>query len=102
MPTSDTCVPKVLLIVRRSFISSTHGTHHVAHTFMTRTGALAEKESAIFSGSLSSTRFAAPAAVATLRQKAANGTNARIGSVHLHFQCSVLLVGLHALCVVRD
>src|SRR4029077_10832147 len=100
-PTTDTRDPNVAPIARRSAISSTHGTHHVAQTFITRTDAAGENAAAIAVGSRTSTSCAAPAAVA-LRKIAANCTNSRIGSVHFHFNGAVPLVVLHALAVVRE
>src|SRR5438128_3108570 len=100
-PTIDTCVPNVSLIARRSVISSTHGTHHVAQTFMTRIVAPGANASAILAGSFTSTSFAA-VAVPRLRQKTANGANVRIGAIHSDFDRTVLLVRLRALGVVSD
>src|SRR5438105_4415911 len=100
-PTTDTRGPNVAPIARRSAISSTHGTHHVAHTFMTRTDAAGANAAAIAAGSRTSTSSAA-AAAAALRKIAANGTNSRIGSFHFHFNGAVPLVVLRALAVVGE
>src|SRR2546428_10814698 len=98
-PTMETSGPNVASIARRSFISSAHGTHHVAQTFITRKDALGEKASAILAGSFTSTRFAASAA-ARIRQKAANRTHVRIGANHGDIDMAALFVRLGALCAI--
>src|SRR5205807_8474697 len=101
IPKTETRQPNVALSARRTAISPTQGTHHVAHTFMTRTEASGENAAASAVGSRTSISCAAPAAVA-LRKIAANGANSRIGSVHFHFDGAVPLVVLHALAVVGE
>src|ERR1700694_2165221 len=100
-PTTDTREPNVEPIARRSAISSTHGTHQVAQTFIRRTVAAGDNAVAIAVGSRTSMSCAAPA-TAALRQIAADSANSRIRSVHFHFDGAIPLVVLRALAVVGE
>src|ERR1700736_2520640 len=100
-PTTDTREPNAAPIARRSDISSTHGTHHVAQTFITRREAAGENVAAMAVGWRTSMSCAAAAAVA-LRQIATNGANSRIGSVHFHFNAAISQVVFVALAVVGE
>src|SRR5438128_10696820 len=82
-PTTDTRDPNVAPTARRSAICSTHGTHHVAQTVITRTDAAGANAAAIAVGSRTSARGAAPPAVG-LREIAADCAKRRIEAVHLH------------------
>src|SRR5690349_20825600 len=107
-PTMATSLPNASSIAFRSGISATHGTHHIAHTFSTRTFAAAGNAAAIFAGSFIGRRSAANEASAKqtlrprLRNEAANRADFGIGDVHLHFDGAIGAVVLRALRVIRE
>src|SRR6188508_3354468 len=89
-PAMATSAPNASSMARRSGISATQGTHHMAHTFTTRTFAAAGNTDAIFAGSLMTRRSAADAVSARkLRDKTANRADFGIGTVHLHFDPAI-------------
>src|SRR5688500_2737347 len=96
--------PNASSMARRSGISATHGTHHIAQTFSTRTFAADGNTDAIFAGSFTCRRSAASKGTATsaLRNEAANRADFGIGAVHLHFDRTVGAILLGRLGVIAE
>src|SRR6187200_53936 len=103
-PTMATSLPNASSIAFRSGISATHGTHHIAHTFSTRTFAAAGKTAAICDGCFIGRRSAAneDSAQNALRNEAANGADFGIGTIHLHFDRAIRAIVLRALRVIAE
>src|SRR5688572_6611631 len=103
-PAIATSAPNASSIARRSGISATHGMHHIAHTFSTRTFAAGGNTDAIFTGSFTLRRSAPKTGSVsrTLRNEAANGAYFGIGTVHLHFDRAVRAILLRRLRVIAE